>query len=174
VTIREALTHPWLTIRVQIALGAIFVAAAIPKIADPPSFAHMIYNYRILPGGLVNISALVLPWVEILAGLALILGVWVKPARWIIGAMLVVFMIAIAFNLLRGNAIDCGCFDTSAADKTYDERIRDMWMVLIRDAGMLLMLAQLWWAERVSESQSLRVSKDDELASAETFETLPL
>lgn len=145
---REALTHPWLTVRVQIALGAIFVAAAWPKIIDPPSFAHMIYNYRILPGGLVHISALVMPWVEIIVGLALILGVWTRPARWIVALLLAVFMIAITVNLLRGNAIDCGCFDVASADKTYEERIRDMWIVLIRDAGMLLMCAQLWWAER--------------------------
>jgi len=147
-TWRERLTHPWLTVRVQIALGAIFVAAALPKLADPPSFAHMIYNYRIVPGSLINISALVMPWVELLAGLALILGVWVKPARWIVTLMLVTFMIAIAVNLGRDNAIDCGCFDTSAANKTYEERIRDMWIVLLRDAGMLLMAAQLAWAER--------------------------
>ena len=147
------LTHPWLTVRVQIALGAIFVAAAWPKIVDPPSFAHMIYNYRILPAGLINISALTMPWVELVTGLCLILGLWVKPARWIIGAMLVVFMIAISINLARGNAIDCGCFDTSAANLTYDERIADMWWVLIRDAGMLLMLAQMAWAERVRGSR---------------------
>src|SRR5688572_19000315 len=142
------LTHPWLTVRVQIALGVIFIVAALPKIADPPSFAHMVFNYRILPAGLINITALVMPWVEILAGLALILGVWTRPARWIVGLLLAVFMIAIAFNLARGNAIDCGCFDVSAAGKTYEERIRDMWMVLLRDAGMLLMVAQLWWADR--------------------------
>jgi putative oxidoreductase len=147
-SVREALTHPWLTVRVQIALGAIFVAAALPKIADPPSFAHMIYNYRILPAGLINISALVMPWVEIVAGLCLILGVWVRPARWIIGAMLAVFIVAISINLLRNNAIDCGCFDTSAANLTHEERIRDMWIVIVRDIGMLLMIAQLWWAER--------------------------
>ena len=147
-TAREALTHPWLTVRVQIALGAIFIAAALPKITDPPSFAHMIYNYRILPAGLINISALVMPWVELVIGLCLILGVWVKPARWIVAAMLVVFMVAITINLVRGNAIDCGCFDTSAANQTYEERIRDMWLVLLRDAGMLLMVAQLAWAER--------------------------
>ncbi|HUP63273.1 MAG TPA: MauE/DoxX family redox-associated membrane protein [Thermoanaerobaculia bacterium] len=146
------LTHPWLTIRVQIALGAIFVAAALPKIADPPSFAHMIYNYRILPGALINISALVMPWVELIAGLALIAGVWTRGARWIIALMLVVFMIAISINLMRGNAIDCGCFDTSAAGKTPEEQIRDMWLVLLRDAGMLLMVAQLWWAERTSRA----------------------
>ena len=147
-TVRQALTHPWLTVRVQIALGVIFVVAAWPKIVDPPSFAHMIYNYRILPAGLINVSALIMPWVELVIGLCLILGVWVRPARWLVTAMLVVFMIAISINLVRGNAIDCGCFDTSAANLTYEERIRDMWMVLLRDAGMLLMCAQLAWAER--------------------------
>ena len=151
-TWRERLTHPWLTIRFQLALGAIFFAAALPKIADPPSFAHMIYNYRILPAGLINISALTMPWVEIVAGLALILGIWKRPARWIITAMLVVFMIAISINLLRGNAIDCGCFDVSAVGKSYEERIHDMWMVLLRDAGMLIMIAQMAWAERVRPS----------------------
>jgi putative oxidoreductase len=143
------LTHPWLTIRVQIALGAIFVVAAIPKLTDPPSFAHMIYNYRILPAGLINISALIMPWVEVLCGLALILGVWTRSARTIIALLLVTFILAISWNLLRGNAIDCGCFDVSAAGRTYEERIRDMWLVVLRDTGMLLMVAQLWWAERV-------------------------
>ena len=148
-TAREALSHPWLTTRVQIALGAIFIAAAIPKITDPPSFAHMIYNYRILPGGLVNISALVMPWVEILAGLALILGVWTKAARNIIAALLLLFIVAIAFNLMRDNAIDCGCFDVSAAGKSHEERLADMRWVIVRDVGMLLMVAQLWFAERM-------------------------
>lgn len=147
-TAREALTHPWLTVRVQIALGAIFVAAAIPKIVDPPSFAHMIYNYRVLPGGLVNISALILPWVEVAAGLALILGLWVKAARNVIVAMLVVFIAAIAFNLMRDNAIDCGCFDVSLVGRTHEERIGDMRLVILRDVGMLLLAAQLWFAER--------------------------
>lgn len=154
------LTHPWLTIRVQIALGVIFLAAAWPKIVDPPSFAHMIYNYRILPAGLINITAITMPWLEILVGLALVLGIWVKPARWLIAAMLIVFIVAIAFNLMRDNAIDCGCFDVSAAGKTHEERLRDMWLVILRDIGMLLMVAQLAWAERVSKAQSLKVSEE--------------
>jgi uncharacterized membrane protein YphA (DoxX/SURF4 family) len=142
------LTSPWLTVRVQIALGAIFVAAALPKISDPPSFAHMIYNYRLLPGGLVNISALIMPWVELLAGLALILGVWTRGARNLIAAMLVAFIIAITINLARNNAIDCGCFDVSAAGKSHEERLADMRFVIARDLGMLLMCAQLWWAAK--------------------------
>ena len=156
---KKWLTHPWLTVRVQVVLDIIFVVAAWPKIADPPSFAHMIYNYRIVPGSLINLSALVMPWVELLAGLCLILGIWTRAARTIVALLLLVFMIAIAWNLLRGNAIDCGCFDVSAANRTYDERIRDMGLVLLRDAGMLVMCVQTWWAERVNQSTSNRVDE---------------
>lgn len=146
--LRNALQSDWLTIRVQLALGTIFVVAALPKIVDPPSFAHMIYNYRILPGVLVNLMALAMPWVELLAGLALLFGFWRGTARSIIGSMLAVFIVAISINLLRGNAIDCGCFDMSAAGKSHDERIADMHLVVLRDLGMLLMIAQLWYADR--------------------------
>ena len=150
-TAREALTHPWLTIRVQIALGVIFVVAALPKLADPPSFAHMIYNYRLVPGSVINIAALIMPWLEVLCGLALILGIWTRPARNLIALMLLVFIIAISVNLFRGNAIDCGCFNVADAGKTYEQRINDMRLDILRDLGMLLMVAQLWWAEKRAE-----------------------
>jgi putative oxidoreductase len=144
--LKRFLAHPWLTIRVQLALGAIFVIAALPKIADPPSFAHMIYNYRLVPGSLVNLSALVMPWVELLAGLALILGVWKAAARTIVGILLAIFIIAISINLARDNAIDCGCFNVADRGKTHEQRIFDMKVDVFRDLGMMLMVGQLWYA----------------------------
>jgi len=149
----NALAHPWLTIRVQLALGIFFVAASLPKLVDPPSFAHMIYNYRIVPGALVNLMALTMPWIELLSGLALILGIWKDAARTIIAALLLVFIVAISINLARNNAIDCGCFDVTAAGKSHEERIADMRFVVFRDLGMLLMYAQLWWARAGAGSE---------------------
>ncbi|HJT17850.1 MAG TPA: MauE/DoxX family redox-associated membrane protein [Thermoanaerobaculia bacterium] len=142
------LTHPWLSIRVQLALGVIFIVASIPKIVDPPSFAHMIYNYKIVPWPLINFMALVMPWVELLCGFALVFGIWKGAARSIIAAMLVVFIVAISINLIGGHAIDCGCFNVSDANKTEAERFADMRWDILRDLGMLLMTAQLWWAAR--------------------------
>jgi uncharacterized membrane protein YphA (DoxX/SURF4 family) len=146
--LRDALLSPWLTVRVQIALGAIFVVAALPKIVDPPSFAHMIYNYRLVPGFAINFLALVMPWVELLTGIALILGVWRRSAAALIGAMLLVFILAIGINLARDNAIDCGCFEVNPIEKTHDQLIADMWIVLLRDVGMMFMVGQIWMAGR--------------------------
>ena len=163
---RNLLASPWLTIRVQIALGLIFIAAALPKIVDPPSFAHMIYNYKIMPWSLINLMALVMPWIELLCGLALVFGIWKETARTIIGAMLLVFVLAISINLARGNAIDCGCFDVSAAGKTTEERLADMRFVIVRDVGMLLMVGQLWYASHQLKKQNIADAGDHAAALA--------
>lgn len=129
--------------RVQIALGAVFVAAAIPKIADPPAFAHMIYNYRLTPGGLVNALALVMPWIELVVGILLIAGVWKREAALVAAAVLLVFLGAIGWNLARGHAVDCGCFDVRSAGKTPEQLLTEMKWVLLRDVGLLLLAAQV-------------------------------
>ncbi len=147
-SLRSRLASPWLTVRLQIALGLLFIAAAIPKLLDPPGFAHMVYNYRILPGGLVNLLALVLPWLELLCGVALVLGIWSRTAASLVSLLLLVFIAALTFNLLRGNAIDCGCFDMREAGKSVAERLSDMKMTILRDVGMLALAAQILWAAR--------------------------
>ena len=154
-TLADRLASPWLTVRVQIALGVFFVAAALPKVVDPPAFAHMVYNYRLVPGALVNLMALVLPWFELMAGIALILGIWTRTSAALVGALLGVFVVAISVNLARGNAIDCGCFDVSAAGKLVAERLADMRWVVLRDAGMLAMVAQILWATGRAEVANL-------------------
>ncbi len=165
-SIRQILVHPWLTVRVQIALGLIFIIAPLPKIVDPPSFAHMIYNYKLIPWALINPMALIMPWIELLCGLALVLGIWKGTARTIIAAMLLVFIASISINLARGNAIDCGCFDLSAAGKTTAERIADMRFVILRDLGMLLMVAQLWYASHQLKQQNVTDSSRQPAAVA--------
>jgi uncharacterized membrane protein YphA (DoxX/SURF4 family) len=147
-TLTGRLASPWLTVRVQIALGVFFVAAALPKVVDPPGFAHMIYNYRLVPGAFVNLMGLVMPWLELLTGIALVLGIWTRTSASVIGALLLVFIAAISVNLARGNAIDCGCFDVTAAGKSIAERLADMRWVVVRDLGMLAMVAQILWATR--------------------------
>lgn len=153
------LVHPWLTVRVQIALGLIFVAAALPKIVDPPGFAHMIYNYRLAPPVVLNSLALLLPWLELLCGVALILGIWRRTAAMLIGAMLVTFILAIGINLARDQAVNCGCFAVQSVNKTHQQLIGEMKLVILRDLGMLMMVAQILVAT------SLRIARSENSAA---------
>ena len=98
---------------IRLVLAAVFIYAGVIKIANPRGFVENIDNYQILPYLLVTIVALILPWVEVITGLALILGRWLQGASTLIILMNVVFIIAIASALLRGLDIDCGCYSTS-------------------------------------------------------------
>ena len=123
-------------------LAAVFVVAGISKIADPPGFAEEVHNYRLLPGVAVNALALVLPWLEVLAGLALFLGFWRRTAARLFGLLLLVFIGALGINLARGRPVDCGCFGTSKTQRTEAERLDDMKLAIARDLGLLLLVTQ--------------------------------
>jgi uncharacterized membrane protein YphA (DoxX/SURF4 family) len=144
------LSNRWLSLATRISLGALFIYASLPKIADPPAFAQMLWNYQLLPGSLINPLALVLPWLELLAGAALIAGVLRKGASLLIAAMLLVFIAALSIDLMRGIAVDCGCFSVDVIERTYEERIRLMKVDIVRDFGMLLLALQVLFARRAA------------------------
>lgn len=101
----------WTELALRWLLGAIFIMAALPKIQNPAGFVEMIHGYDLLWVKLINLTAVVLPFVELVCGAALILGVYPRAAAHIINLMLFTFMTAIAINLFREHAFDCGCFD---------------------------------------------------------------
>jgi uncharacterized membrane protein YphA (DoxX/SURF4 family) len=92
-----------------------FVYASIYKVFDPAGFAVSIRNYMILPALWSNIVALTLPWIEIVAGIFLILGVQVRPSALLTTGMLGVFLGAIIYAFSIGLDIDCGCFSSAAS-----------------------------------------------------------
>lgn len=96
----------------RLGLGLIFVFAAIEKIIIPENFSISIANYKLLPAEFINIPAIILPWIELISGLLILLGIWVKENSVIITFLLIVFTIAIIISLFRGLNIDCGCFGT--------------------------------------------------------------
>ena len=129
----------WLLVRGKYALvgyrlllGAIFIYASIHKIGEPYEFARIVHNYRILPPELVNIVAITLPWIEIVTGLLLVLGLFTRENALIVFGMLCVFIFGMAAALWRGLEIDCGCF-RPGADST------NLWARILEDLVMLTM-----------------------------------
>lgn len=127
----------------RLILGAVFVYAAATKIKDPPGFAHEIYNYRLLPGTAINLLALWLPWIEIVIGTALILGLWRRASAGVLGLLLIVFIGALSWNLARGRPVECGCFGGSAVVRTERELLADMRLAIARDVVLLGLAAYL-------------------------------
>ena len=122
----------------RIAVAAVFLGACIAKIRDPELFALAVNRYRILPGEFVNLVAIVLPWIELTAGLAVLAapGRLRAAGALLLAGMLTVFTIAISLNLLRGIEASCGCFSTRA-----DAAVSDGWNLVRNGALIWLALA---------------------------------
>ena len=126
----------------RLLLGGLFIYAAVPKLLDPYAFARLIYGYRILHRDLVNLAALLLPWIELLPAALLVLGICVRSAGVVLGGVLVAFLGAMGLAMARGLHIECGCFLPLFGDKVG-------WSTLLRDAVLLLLALQvIVWPSR--------------------------
>jgi len=93
----------------RLLIGGILIYACLDKIINPGEFAIAIGNYHIIPLGLENSMAIILPWLELIVGICLIFGVFIDGAAIIVIIMMGIFIIAIAYAILSGYNIECGC-----------------------------------------------------------------
>jgi len=107
----------------RIAVGVLFAWAGLAKIGDPRAFAEQVHNFRLLPVALENLAAMTLPWIELVAAMALIFGVRARAGAVLATALLGVFTAAVLSALARGLDIDCGCFGTADASRVGWEKV---------------------------------------------------
>jgi len=129
--IKGFLGQSWLLMVSRIVLGGLFIYSAVDKIIDPLAFATIIHHYRIAPPGLINYIAVVIPWIEFMAGVFLIFGFRLKASALTINLMLVFFTVVLAITAFRGINVSCGCFSTSTAVKS------NLVIRIVEDIGML-------------------------------------
>ena len=117
-TVKKLLGNSWIELAARWFLGATFIYASYSKILAPAVFAKIIYGYDLFPGVLINLIAIIIPFVELVAGLALIIGFYPRSTALVINAMLLVFIISLSINIIRGHEFDCGCFAINAGSQS--------------------------------------------------------
>lgn len=126
----------------HLVFGGVFVYAGVSKAWNPQAFLDDVRSFDLLGDPWAAWLAMGLPWLEILAGLAVITGVLRRGGLLVLNGALVGFLGAIALSWYRGIDIRCGCFGSAEASSNYVELIlRDvlllalgLWLFLRRDA----------------------------------------
>ena len=121
----------------RLALGIIFLIACSDKLIHPRWFVEILENYKLLPKGLLPFFAITLPWVELMVGILLLLGVFVEATAIISTGLLLVFFSAILITIIRGMVIECGCFGILEGEDALG------WHTLFRDMFFLIFSIQL-------------------------------
>jgi uncharacterized membrane protein YphA (DoxX/SURF4 family) len=163
---KTVLFHPVVILAARLVLGSVFVIAGVEKIVNANAFAKAIDNYQILPYSALNVAALILPWLETIAGVFLIFGIRLRASSALTGAMLMVFIVAILSAMARGLNIDCGCFSQGTSEPVG-------WKKIFEDIALLALSAQIFAA--ASENDVLPFSFESARSFADSGEpqTLP-
>jgi hypothetical protein len=112
---KNVFENSWIELTARWILGLTFIYASYYKILAPADFAKIVYGYDLFPHAAINLIAIILPFIELVAGLALILGIYPRSAVLIINGMLIAFIVVLSINLIRGHEFDCGCFSVKKA-----------------------------------------------------------
>jgi putative oxidoreductase len=129
----------WLLLSFRLVVGGVFIWAGVLKVVDPLGFAQSIMNYQVFPRALAFIIALVLPWVEVIAGGLLIVGLFKRSSALLVSLMLIGFIGLVALALARGIDTSCGCFGSLS-------RRADLSLILT-DIGLLYLTLCVFFAK---------------------------
>ncbi|HEY1428276.1 MAG TPA: MauE/DoxX family redox-associated membrane protein [Candidatus Tumulicola sp.] len=125
---------PALVLVLRVALGATLVFAGAVKIPHPEQLAAAIAGFRLLPAAVTAPLAVVLPYLEVLLGVYLVIGLFTRIVAWIVSVQFVVYAGAIASAVLRGIPAACGCFGPNDGAKAD-------WPHVAMDFGFALLAA---------------------------------
>jgi len=130
--------NSWIELAARWIIGLTFIYASLHKIISPADFAKIVYGYGLFPEVFINLIAIVIPFLELIAGLALIIGVYPRSAAMIINALLLAFVTVLAINLIRGHEFDCGCFSAGQSGYASSSEV-----TLVRDIIYLIFGMQI-------------------------------
>ena len=137
------LHNSWIELAFRWILGLTFIYASYHKILAPADFAKIVYGYDLFPAVLINPIAIIVPFVELVTGLALIGGIYPRAAALVLNALLVFFIFILSYNLLRGHEFDCGCFAPENPGSTPSTEL-----TLFRDFVYLALGLQIFYYQR--------------------------
>lgn len=144
---RDLVANPYVVSASRLALGGIFVAASVGKLQHQALFTDTVISYGMLPHGLAEMYGTVTPWVELLLGCCLVLGVFSTFAAAVSIPLIDSFIIAGIYALFRPAGDICGCFGELVS-------LSHLQAVLV-DAAMLLIAWQILLYRDRAESLGL-------------------
>src|ERR1017187_8555344 len=96
---------------IRVVHGAVFVYGGYVKLQTPWAlFGMAIDSYHLVPHRYIERLARTIPWFEVVVGLLLIFGRFMRISTATVSLTLAIFFAAMLHAFLNHQEIDCGCF----------------------------------------------------------------
>lgn len=139
-SVQDMRHNTWLDRLSRWFLAAVFLYAAVPKLADPVMFAAIIGAYGLLPEFLLLPAAVVLPLAELAAAVLLLCGR--REGLWMTAVVMLLFLAVLGYGIRLGLDIDCGCFGPEDPEHAAFSGLRT---AFVRDLLLCIPLGYGFW-----------------------------
>lgn len=123
-------------------LAAVWIYSGVTKLANPLETKQSVHAYELVSWEMGNVIGAALPAVELIVGIMLLIGLFLRPAAAVSGVLLVIFIAGIASAWARGLTIDCGCFGSGGVDPSVTGRT--YFLEILRDVAFMFLAVAVW------------------------------
>ena len=102
-------------------------------------FTHDVANYQLVKAPWDAVAAYTVPWLELVGGVCLVLGILRRGAILVIAGLVGVFSVSVGWAWAKGLDISCGCHGGDAPIQ--------YWSKAMEFAGYFALLGWFWWME---------------------------
>ncbi len=133
---------------IRIPIGGVFLWSGVAKLMNPESFAVIIDAFGLVPESCVMPISIILPVIEVAAGMGLLLDI--RGSLAVTAGMLALFIAILGYGIHMGLDIDCGCFGPEDPEAVAFHGLRP---ALQRDLAMVFCILYLYaWRHKRSET----------------------
>lgn len=127
----EVFRNRYLSFVFRLAFGVTFIVSGAGKLPEGGSFVAKVEGFDLLPEVLARFYGTALPWLEVIIGTLLILGLFSRFVAAIGMLTALSFIVANSVVLYRGLNLECGCFGDIAVLQTRDALIIDVVLLIM-------------------------------------------
>ena len=101
----------------RLALAAVWLYSGWQKLSEPTATRLAVRSYELFSDNTADLIAIVLPIGELILGVFLLVGLFLRFSAFISQVLLLLFIVGIGSAWVRGLSIDCGCFGGGGAEE---------------------------------------------------------
>ena len=135
-------------------LGGIFIYAGGIKLFEPTTFAVLVEAYGIIPENMLMLMAVLLPALEVIAGIGLLFDI--RGSLSAIALLLLLFIAVMGYGIWMGLDVDCGCFGPEDPEA---EAFHGLRLSLYRDLIMCAGVVYIYVWRRLHDFNPLRIKR---------------
>ena len=144
----------------RILIGLMFIVSGVLKLSNVDAFKYTLLSLNFFNSGISNIFSFIIPIIEVILGILLALGIFIKFAAIHINLMVIIFAVVTYYAVSRNLDLSCGCFGGLWDMKFSWYHLLFLFLVFVLNLVFILDFNDTWSLEKMIKNKLSGANKE--------------